>query len=74
MADNGKKCKCICGGKPVICTCDCHKDGNDILHFEACCSLCYKKYINEDGSVNEGKYRTLLLKHVNEVIKKNTKR
>lgn len=46
----------------------------------ACCSLCYKKYLNTDGSLNkegldeiygEGKYKILIDEPKNKVIKKN---
>lgn len=29
-----------------VCTCECHNDGVSIMHFMACCSLCYEKYIS----------------------------
>ena len=26
------------------CTCDCHKEGTDIMHFQACCDRTYEKF------------------------------
>lgn len=43
-----------------ICTCDCHKEGVDILHFMPCCQLTYQKYIEKDGSINHGKLFRIL--------------
>jgi len=43
-----------------ICTCDCHKKGNAVMHFAACCDLTYEKYINEDGSIDEESYEILV--------------
>ena len=38
--------------KDKVCTCDCHKKGFDVMHMMACCEHTYKKYINDDGSID----------------------
>jgi hypothetical protein len=35
-----------------ICECDCHKDGNHIMHMMECCELCHTKYISKSGVVD----------------------
>lgn len=36
-----------------ICMCECHQDGNMLMHIDGCCSLTYQKYINEDETLDE---------------------
>ncbi len=36
----------------TICECECHIHNMNILHYMACCTLCYVKYINEDGTID----------------------
>jgi len=46
-------------GLPFPCKCDCHRDGVQLLHFMACCPLCYQKYISEDGVVDLVRFESL---------------
>jgi len=46
------------------CECDCHKDGEDTLHFMECCDVCYKKYINVDGTVDMARLRKAVDEHI----------
>lgn len=39
--------------------CICHQDGLIGRHFRACCAHSYKKYINEDGSIDIKRYEAL---------------
>jgi hypothetical protein len=49
------------------CTCRCHqKEGIKTLHHMPCCPLVHKKYINQDGAIDE----PLLNKFREEVDKK----
>lgn len=43
-----------------ICTCPCHKDGENVIHFMSCCQLCALKYISKDEQIDEERYRQLL--------------
>ena len=43
-----------------ICECECHKKGQTIMHFMACCELTYEKYLNEDGSLDNNEYALAL--------------
>jgi len=42
------------------CTCECHKDGNQIMHCMACCSECYEKFIDKNGKVDLIRYNDIL--------------
>ena len=32
-----------------ICNCECHNEGVGVMHFMACCDLCYETYQSADG-------------------------
>jgi hypothetical protein len=34
------------------CKCDCHRDGEHVMHFLPCCSLSGQKYITVDGKID----------------------
>ncbi|BAU40067.1 hypothetical protein [Ralstonia phage RSP15] len=36
-----------------VCNCNCHIKGEIIKHILPCCDLCYKKYLNEDKSLDK---------------------
>lgn len=42
------------------CLCDCHKDGNYILHCHPCCSECGYKFIDKEGKVDILRYKAIL--------------
>ena len=39
-----------------ICNCECHNEGVRIMHFMACCDLCYETYRTQDGEFDLGLY------------------
>lgn len=45
----------------TICECDCHRDGCDMMHFDACCEWCGRKYISADGVVDVARFGALIL-------------
>lgn len=44
-----------------ICECECHRDGCDITHFDACCRFCYQKYISAGGVVDIARFGELIM-------------
>jgi len=46
-----------------VCMCDCHKDGSGVMHVVGCCRLTYRKYINEDGTLDEDRLLALYQKY-----------
>jgi len=60
-----------------VCDCDCHRVGRNVMHFMACCNLCYLTYLTEDGEIIPEKLQPLLRKsHLEktvEVVKKGLK-
>ncbi len=45
-----------------ICLCECHKDGSGLMHCFPCCTLCYARYINEDGTIDDERLRAWFAK------------
>lgn len=45
----------------TICECECHRDGNNTMHFMECCIFCGCTYISEDGVVDLVRYGALLI-------------
>ena len=46
------------------CECQCHMYGNKSMHFMACCDLCYQKYINDDGTIDQAQLDILIAEAV----------
>ena len=44
-----------------ICECECHRDGNNMMHFEACCGWCGQRYISTDGVVDVARFGALVM-------------
>jgi hypothetical protein len=42
-----------------ICDCECHIEGQSILHCAPCCDLTYEKYITPDGVIDIPKWLKL---------------
>lgn len=36
----------------IICECNCHQDGVNLLHVAPCCRLTYEKCIDKDGKID----------------------
>lgn len=45
----------------AICECACHRDGCDMMHFDACCEWCGRKYISADGVVDVVRFGALVM-------------
>lgn len=43
-----------------FCFCHCHTDGLALKHVVACCSLCYDKYINNNGQLDTDRLKLLI--------------
>ena len=44
-----------------ICECECHRDGDGMMHSGACCEFCYQPYISEDGVVDIKRFGVLVM-------------
>jgi hypothetical protein len=44
-----------------ICECKCHWDSHQVLHFDACCQFCYKKYVDTEGTIDIKRYGILIM-------------
>lgn len=59
--------------KTKICTCECHREGVNIMHMMACCQFCYDTYLTLKGEIIEEKLNKIMRESYTETLLRHCK-